>query len=140
MPRKLHRAVAYAAVGWVVEVAFSAVHDAARRHPVRLRTSAWMLPIYALIQPLYEPLHNALRGRASVPVRAATYAGGFMAVEYASGRVLRAFLGRAPWDYSYARFHLDGLVRPAYFPLWGAAGLALERFHDRLEARQDGTD
>ena len=91
-----------------------------------------MLPIYALIQPLYEPLHDALRERVPAPVRAATYGVGIMTVEYASGRVLRAARGEAPWDYSYARRHIDGLVRPDYFPMWALEGLALESLHDAL--------
>ncbi len=126
------RAAVYAAVGWSEEVVFSALHDIARRRRPRLRTSFWMLPVYALIQPLYEPLHDRLRERAPAPLRAALYATGIMAVEYASGRLFRRALGRAPWDYSYARRHIHGLVRPDYFPMWAAAGLALEPLHDRL--------
>jgi hypothetical protein len=128
----LRRAAIYAGVGFAAEVAFSAIHDAARGRRPRLRTSPWMLPIYALIQPLYEPLHDAMRGRVPAPVRAATYGIGIMTVEYASGRSLRALRGEAPWDYSYARRHIDGLVRPDYFPMWAAEGLALERLHDAL--------
>lgn len=94
-----------------------------------------MLPIYALIRPLYEPLHDGMRGRVPTPLRGSVYALGFMTVEYASGRALRAMLGEAPWDYSYADRHIDGLVRPDYFPLWAIGGLALERVHDRLERR-----
>ena len=120
-------------MGFSGEVAFSALHDLVRGKEVHWRTSPWMLPIYALIQPLYEPLHNVLRTRGvPVPARGAIYAAGFMSVEYASGRLLRALRGHAPWDYSYATRHIDGLVRPDYFPLWAAAGLGLERLHDRL--------
>lgn len=111
------------------------MHDVARRKKVKVRTSPWMLPIYALIQPLYEPLHDAMRDRVPAPARGAIYAAGFMTVEYASGRALRGLLGEAPWDYTYASRHIDGLVRPDYFPLWAGAGLALERLHDRLMTR-----
>ena len=44
-------------------------------------------------------------------------------------------LGRAPWDYSYARRHVDGLVRPDFLPLWALYGLALERLHDALTSQ-----
>lgn len=92
-----------------------------------------MLPIYALIAPLYEPVHRALvRRRVPRLQRAAIYGAGFLGVEYASGRLLRATRGTAPWDYSYARLHVNGLIRPEYFFLWAAAGLALEALHDRL--------
>ena len=136
MARSYARAVTYAATGWTVETAFSALHDVARRQSPTLRTSAWMLPIYALIQPLYEPLHDGMRERVPAAIRASVYGLGFMTVEYATGHLLRALLGEAPWDYSYAKRHIDGLVRPAYFPLWAISGLALERLHDRLAGRR----
>ena len=130
---RLRRVAIYAAVGFVGEIVFSAAHDAARGKDVRLRTSPWMLPIYALVLPLYEPLHTAIRGR-HVAQRAAAYGLGTLAVEYSSGALLRQIRGEAPWDYTYARVHVNGLIRPDYFFLWAAAGLALEPLHDRLSA------
>jgi hypothetical protein len=129
------RFAAYAVLGWCVDFAFNHALARRRRQPLlEMRTSAWMLPLYGLIQPLYEPAHDVLRGRSWV-LRGAVYGAGFMAVEYASGRVLRRLLGEAPWDYSHARYHLHGLVRADYFPLWAAAGLMLEPVHDRLAGR-----
>lgn len=118
-------------VGYTSESAFSAIHDIVRHKPVAPRTSPWMIPIYALIQPLFERAHNQMRDRPAL-VRAAMYGVGFLAVEYTTGAILRRWRGRAPWDYTYARRHIDGLIRPDYFVLWGAAGLALEPLHDRL--------
>ena len=128
----LTRTLIYSAVGFAAEVAFSALHDLKRGERVRLRTSAWMFPIYALITPLFEPLHDSIRHRLPTAQRAAVYGTGFLAVEYASGSLLRVTRGDAPWDYSYARVHLNGLIRPDYLFLWAAAGLGLERLHDRL--------
>lgn len=91
-----------------------------------------MFPIYGLIQPLYEPLHDAMRGRLPVPARAAAYGAGFLAIEYGTGWALRRALGKAPWDYSDAPLHIDGLIRLDYFFLWAVCGLALEPVHDRL--------
>ena len=54
-----------------------------------------MLPVYALVQPLFEPAHEQLRPQPRA-VRAAAYGLGFAAVEYASGRAFRRLLGRAP--------------------------------------------
>jgi hypothetical protein len=96
--------------------------------------SPWMFPVYALARPLFEPFHERLRGRPFA-MRAAAYAVGITAVEYASGRVLRQLNGSAPWDYSHARVHLDGLVRADYLPAWAAFGLGLERLHDALAGR-----
>jgi hypothetical protein len=93
-----------------------------------------MFPIYGLLQPMFEPLHDALRDRP-VAVRAAAYAAGIMATEYATGKVIRKLVGKAPWDYTYAKVHIDGLVRPAYAPLWAAVGLAMEPVHDTLTGR-----
>lgn len=131
---RARRAATYAAAGCVADIAFSAVHDVARKRPLRLRTSAWMLPVYGLIQPLYEPLHIRLRNRSSI-VRGATYGTGFLIVEYATGKLLRKLRGAAPWDYSEAALNVDGLIRVDYVFLWAAFGLALEPLHDHLIAR-----
>ena len=134
---RLGRFAAYGLMGSCAEVLFTGVHDFLRHRDARLpsRTSLWMFPIYGLLQPLYEPLHEAMRDRAPVPVRAAVYAAGFFGIEYATGWMLRRALGRAPWDYSDARRHVRGLVRPDYAPIWAAAGLALEPVHDRMIGR-----
>ena len=129
---RIGRAFVYLGIGFVAEVGYSAAHDAFRGRLLRFRTSPWMLPIYALLQPLYEPLHDRLRARPARE-RAAAYAAGFLTVEYASGRILRSARGQAPWDYSEARWNLDGLVRAEYILLWAAAGLALEPLHDALD-------
>lgn len=134
MPRgRAKRAAIYAGVGFVTEAAFSALHDVARGRKVRFRTSPWMLPIYALVQPLYEPMHERFRaGGMPAPVRAAAYGAGFLTVEYATGAIHRRTRGTVPWDYSDAPRNVDGLIRLDYFFLWAAAGLALEPLHDRL--------
>jgi uncharacterized membrane protein len=136
IPSKRGRFVAYGLLGWCAEVFFTGIHDFIRHRDPRLpsRTSIWMFPVYGLMAPLYEPLHDALRDRGVV-LRAAAYGTGFLAVEYTSGILLRRVLGDAPWNYSYARRHVNGLIRPDYFPLWAGAGLAMERVHDVLTGR-----
>lgn len=131
------RFVVYGALGWCTEVVFTGLADLARRRDLRLpaRTSLWMFPVYGLARPLFEPAHDLMRDRVPAPVRAGVYAAGFLAVEYAAGRALRALVGRVPWDYSRARLNVGGLTRLDYAPLWAAAGLALERVHDRLIGR-----
>ena len=91
-----------------------------------------MFPVYGLAQLLFEPVHDALRPRAPA-ARAAAYAAGFSTVEYTSGRALRRLRGAAPWDYSHARWNLDGLVRAGYIPVWALAGFGFERLHDLLD-------
>ncbi|MDP8955840.1 MAG: hypothetical protein M3N24_02635 [Actinomycetota bacterium] len=133
---KFGRFAAYGLLGWCGEVVFTGIHDFIRSRDARLpsRTSIWMFPIYGLMAPLYEPVHESLRDRP-ILVRGVAYGAGFLAVEYTSGLLLRKLLGDAPWDYSYARRHVNGLIRPDYFPLWAAAGLAMERVHDVLTGR-----
>jgi uncharacterized membrane protein len=130
---RLRRFAVYGLVGWGFDIAYTTLHDAARGRPLRFRSSPWNVPVYGLAQPLFEPVHDRLRDRPW-PVRAGVYGVGILAVEYASGWVLRRVRGRAPWDYTDARWHVHGLIRPDYFPLWAAVGLAAERLHDALTA------
>jgi len=134
MTARGQRFVIYGLVGLCAEVFFTSIVGFVRGRDRRLigQTSLWMFPIYGLIEPLYEPLHDALREPLPAAGRGLVYGLGFLAVEYLSGRLLRAVLGEAPWDYSHARPHLHGLIRLDYLPLWAGAGLALERLHDRL--------
>jgi hypothetical protein len=92
-----------------------------------------MLPIYGLSACLFEPVHEALRGR-SLWQRAAAYSAGIMGVEYLTGMALKKVVGVVPWDYSgHSRWVLPGgATRLDYAPLWAVAGLALERIHDGL--------
>jgi uncharacterized membrane protein len=132
------RFLVYGLAGWCWEVLFTGIHDYIRTHDARLpsRTSLWMFPIYGLLLPMFEPLHDGMRDRVPAPLRAAVYAVGFFGVEYSSGRLLRRLLGRAPWDYSYTRRHLHALIRFDYAPMWALAGLALEPLHDLMTGRR----
>jgi uncharacterized membrane protein len=141
MSARLARFVGYGLLGWGVEIVWTALSDTAagRQRGWRLegRTFLWMFPIYGLLEPLYEPLHDALRPRPW-PLRALAYALGFLTVEYATGWLLRRLLGACPWDYAgRSRYQVRGLVRLDYAPLWALLGLALEPVHDRL-ARATG--
>ncbi len=128
------RFVVYGLLGWAVEIVFTAAKRL--RDPGRWRlegrTYVWMFFIYGLIAPLYEPLHDAIRVWP-LPARALLYGAGFLLVEYLSGWVLRRLTGACPWDYTKrARWHLHGLIRWDYAPLWMLLGLALEPVHDFL--------
>src|SRR5260370_22124962 len=92
-----------------------------------------MLPIYGAGGLLFERVHAAVGGWAW-PLRGGTYAIGAFAVEAAAGLLLRALTGRCPWDYSYARASVGGVIRLDYAPVWLAFGLMLERVHDTLVA------
>lgn len=120
------RFLAYGFVGWSLDSVFVWAHTG-RRRPSNLLN----IPVYGLALPLFEPVHERLRARSPL-TRGAAYGAGTLAVEYASGRLLRMLVGRAPWDYGDTRFGIHGLARLDYLPLWGAYGLGLERVHDAL--------
>jgi uncharacterized membrane protein len=123
------RFLAYGLAGWALDSLFVWAHTG-RRRP----SSLLNVPVYGLAQPLFEPVHERIRQQPPA-LRATAYGAGTLVVEYASGRLLRRLVGRAPWDYSGARFAVDGLVRLDYLPVWAAYGLGLERFHDLLTGR-----
>lgn len=129
----LTRSLLYGLLGWVIEIGWTALP---KRRPVDWtltgHTYLWMFPIYALIGPLYEPVHSALR-RAPWPLRALAYAVGFIGVETVTGLLLKRLIGRCPWDYTGdTRWQVGGVTRFDYAPLWAALGLALEPVHDTL--------
>jgi uncharacterized membrane protein len=121
------RFLAYGLTGWAVDSLFVFARTG-RRRP----SSVLNMPVYGLAQPLFEPVHDRLRHQPAI-LRAAFYGAGILGVEYATGRLLRRFAGRAPWDYGRTRLGVDGLVRLDYLPLWAAFGLGLERLHDALD-------
>ncbi|MBI4461397.1 MAG: hypothetical protein HY653_00680, partial [Acidobacteria bacterium] len=98
----------YGMLGWCAEIVWSATTEklAGKQADWRLRghTSLWMLPIYGLAAPLFEPLHNALRPWHWF-LRGFVYVLGIWLVEYATGCLLRRVTGRCPWDYSHLRGH-----------------------------------
>jgi hypothetical protein len=134
---RLQRGLAYGLLGWSAEIAFTAAQSAldSRTRSWRLagHSYLWMLPIYGLSAFLFEPLHDIVRSRPAWQ-RAAAYAAGFTAVEYATGMALRRGVGLVPWDYS-GRSRLvipGGATRLDYVPIWAAAGMMLERVDDEL--------
>jgi uncharacterized membrane protein len=127
------RFVLYGLGGWCGEVLYTALVERLLRGDWRLTgtTYLWMFPIYGLIAPLYEPVHNATRQwpRAA---RAVVWSLGFTAVEWASGRAIARLIGRCPWDYSSKHLAINPYIRWDYFPVWAVVGLALEPVHDFL--------
>jgi uncharacterized membrane protein len=125
----------YGLGGWCGEVVFTALTQSLPRRDWRLMgySYLWMFPIYGLIAPLYEPLHDLIREMPLV-VRAGVWSLGFTAVEHTTGRVLERMTGRCPWDYVAAgsRFAINPYIRWDYFAVWAVVGLALEPAHDFL--------
>lgn len=132
--RRVFRAAAYALAGSGMESLFTSARLSRAAGAPRPSgpSSVWMLPIYGLALPLFEPMHERLRGRPAWQ-RGAIYASGIMGVEVIAGWLLRRTTGRCPWDYAgRTRWDLAGLTRLDYAPFWAIAGLGAERLHDRL--------
>ena len=129
------RFIIYGILGWCGEIIWTATREklSGQQRDWKLRgtTYLWMFPLYGLIAPLYEPLHNALRAWPW-PLRGVVYMLGFWAVEYLTGWLLKRLIGVCPWDYSRARWHVHGFIRLDYGPAWFLVGLGLESVHDLL--------
>ncbi|MDQ2912906.1 MAG: hypothetical protein M3T56_06585 [Chloroflexota bacterium] len=126
------RGLAYGVLGWSVDRLFTTLTGSLRHGRMRAPSvDLGLVAVYALTLPLYEPVRDRVR-HAPLGLRAAVYGVGILAVEYTSGRVIRRLRGAAPWDYTGARWTIEGLTRLDYFPLWAIAGLAMEGAHDAL--------
>ena len=97
-----------------------------RRHDKRLmgNTSLLMFPIYGMAAAL-APIGKLICKR-NVVVRGTVYMVLIFATEYTTGWLLRKW-DMCPWDYSDAKWNVDGLIRLDYAPYWFGAGLLFER-------------
>ncbi|HIC94227.1 MAG TPA: hypothetical protein EYP09_08265 [Anaerolineae bacterium] len=129
------RFIIYGALGWCGEIVWTAtkgkLSGQQRDWKLRGTTYLWMFPIYGLLVLLYESAHDAVRAWPW-PFRGITYMVGFWAAEYLAGWALKLLIGVCPWDYSRARWHVRGLIRLDYGPVWFLAGLGLEPVHELL--------
>jgi uncharacterized membrane protein len=124
----------YGIFGWCAEIvwtATSALGDALRRglridRRLMGHTYLWMFPIYGCGGRLFEVVHALARQRPW-PLRGVVYMLGCFVVEYAAGWLIQRATGRIPWDYSDSRWHVRGLIRLDYAPVWFVFGLLLER-------------
>jgi uncharacterized membrane protein len=131
----LIRFLIYGLLGWCFEIVWTAITDRVRGAAGDWRltghTYLWMLPIYGLLAPLGEPLHNLLRHHFWL-LRGLVYLAGIWAVEFVTGWLLRKLTGKCPWDYSHLRGNFQGLIALEYAPVWFLFGLGFERVHDAL--------
>ena len=113
-------------IGWTMELFFSSMKSLANAHDRRLigRTSLLMFPIYgaaAVMKPLAKRLSDK-----SVLLRGSIYTGLIYTGEYVSGKFLKK-RNMCPWDYSDAKYNIDGVIRLDYAPVWFTLGLVFER-------------
>jgi uncharacterized membrane protein len=125
----------YGLLGWCFEVVFTAVVEKSTRKQrdwrLEGRTYLWMFPIYGLLAPIGEPIHDLIRPYFWV-LRGLVYLAGIWTVEFATGWLLLKLTGKCPWDYSHLRGNFRGIVALEYAPVWFLFGLGFERVHDAL--------
>jgi len=124
------RFLIYGCAGLVLEVFFTGACAAIfERDPSATgHTYLWMLPIYGAAMLGLEQLSMALGGMPALG-RAAVYVAAIYAVELSAGWLLKASLGRCPWDYGARGLSVKGLIRLDYAPAWYAAALLFDPFH-----------
>ena len=96
-------------------------------------STLWVAPLYAAYPLGMEALAAAGVLDWPLPARLCWYAATALGVEYSAGRALRWLLGECPWRYDTG-WHLDGLVRLDWLPLWALIGLGAQHLHQILHA------
>jgi len=126
----LARFIAYGLVGWCIECCFTSVMDlASGAGDLRLKgySYLWMHPIWGAGLLLGEKLMAWMqRAKLSRATRAFVAMVLCFAVEYVTGALLVAVIGRCPWDYSASPWNVHGLIRLDYAPFWWLCGWMYE--------------
>ena len=112
-------------IGWSMELFASCFQNLAATNDKRLigKTSLLMFPIYGLGAMI--PVFSRYLKKLGLFLRGTIYAMLIFMMEYVSGSFLR-FFNSCPWDYSQSRFHINGLIRLDFFPVWFLLGLLFE--------------
>ncbi len=112
------------AIGWIMEVVWTGVWSLINGNMRMMSTTSLiMFPIYGaiiLLKPLYELMFDL-----PIFLRGGIYVIFIFIAEYFFGVILTK-AGICPWNYSDARFNVNGLIRLDYAPAWFAAGLIFE--------------
>lgn len=120
--------------GWCLEVIFTSVESIlAADWRLMGRTSLLMFPIYglgALLGPISHLIDTWLVEDFTRPLdryirHGMIYMVLIFTAEYLAGAFLN-YLGICPWDYRHARYHINGVIRLDFAPLWFGMGLLFE--------------
>ena len=90
---------------------------------LRANTSIWMFFIYGMFV-LLEPVFVYLAA-FPLPARGVVYMFAIFFAEYVTGGLMKK-ADICPWDYSDARYSVQGVIRLDYAPVWFTAGLLFE--------------
>lgn len=111
--------------GWCIEILWTAF-EKFRRRDMKLigNTSIWMFPIYGMAS-FFVPIYRFIKN-ANIVVRGFVYMLSIFTAEYITGYILKK-RNMCPWDYSKAKYNINGLIRLDYAPLWFLVGLVFEK-------------
>lgn len=117
--------------GWCIEILWTGLHSLLRHDPKLTGTSSLhMFPIYGMAA-FIAPLSRHLK-RFHTVTRGLIYMFGIYAVEFLSGTILK-LMDCCPWDYSKTPYHINGVIRLDYAPLWFLTGLFYEKVDRKKE-------
>jgi len=115
----------YGLMGWIMEILWTGIlslKEGNRR--LTGYTYLYMFPIYGCAVFL-EPVFMLLAGKG-IFIRGIIYMMCIFSAEYVSGYLVEKAVGVCPWDYTKAKYNIDGFIRLDYAPLWFLAGLWFE--------------
>ena len=119
------------ALGWCLEIFWTGLHSMQKgKKDLMGQSSLWMFPIYgcaSVIAPLSRIYKNCSRF-----VRGCIYMLHIFAGEYIFGCLLKKY-EMCPWDYSKSKFHVNGVIRLDYAPLWFITGLFYENLLNKTK-------
>ncbi len=111
--------------GWCIEVLWTGLGSLLQHDPKLMGFSSLrMFPIYGMAS-MIAPLSSCLKKYGTL-TRGLIYMTCIYGVEYISGSYLKSH-GCCPWDYSDAKYQVNGVIRLDYAPLWFLAGLFYEK-------------
>lgn len=93
-------------------------------------SSIWMFPIYGMAAFL-APVSRWIQKKGTL-FRGSVYACIIFLGEFITGSLLKK-RDMCPWDYSKARWNIDGVIRLDYAPVWFFTGLLFEKIFRRMQ-------
>lgn len=113
------------AIGWCLEIFWTGLGSLKKgKRKLMGQSSLWMFPIYgcaAIISPLSRLYRNC-----NFLLRGLIYMFHIFLGEYIFGSMLKK-KDMCPWDYSASKYHVNGVIRLDYAPVWFLTGLLYEK-------------
>lgn len=121
-------------IGWCAEILWTGLHSLADgKLKLMGKSSLWMFPIYGCAV-IIDPLSKRY-GNLNVFVRGIIYMIHIFFGEFVFGTILKKF-DACPWDYSSSPYHINGVIRLDFAPLWFGLGLFFEYFFKKNRAKK----